>query len=187
MVDQEARRKYAELVRQFISGRMTNDEYEEKYDAITPDENDPAVEEAYHRVWSAYDDLKTHRMTGVYRLDRDGHRAIAQVVLFLQSDEEYRWPKEDWLRASRVLLLVALAAVAGLLLGLFPGSFSPIISTTAFVGVVLFTYYTILIAVEKRQWEGCGDTDAWPFLHRSDLDEAARNPRLLNSGRQAGH
>jgi len=183
MVDQEARRQYAELVRQFTSGRMTNDEYEAGYDAITADKNDPAVSEAYYQLWLLYDDIKTHRMTGIHRLDRDGRRAVARMVLFLQSDKEYHWPENAWLGAGRMLLLFGVAAVAVLLLGWFPARFLFILSAAASAVAVLFTYYSIRIVLERRQWETCGDTGAWPLLHQADLDEAVKHPHLLNGGR----
>ena len=100
MVDQKARRKYAELVRQFISGRMTNDEYEDRYEAIQQNKSDTAIGEIYHQLWFLYDDIQTHKMTGTHRLDREGRKTVAKTILFLQSDNEYQWPKDSMLGIS---------------------------------------------------------------------------------------
>ncbi len=50
MVDQMARRQYGELVRQFTSGRMTTDEYEQRYIAIRFNKKDLAVSEVCDRL-----------------------------------------------------------------------------------------------------------------------------------------
>ncbi len=56
MADRDARRVYAELVRQFISGRMTNDEYEERFEQLKLENLDPAVDKILYQVWGLYDD-----------------------------------------------------------------------------------------------------------------------------------
>jgi hypothetical protein len=35
--------------------------------------------------------------------------------------------------------------------------------------------------VERRRFEQHGDIEAWPFVSRADLEEAARNPRYLRT------
>ena len=45
------------LTRQFISGRMTNDEYESGFDTIEYDKNDQVIREVYRQVWFLYDDV----------------------------------------------------------------------------------------------------------------------------------
>ncbi len=184
MVDREARRKYAELVRQFISGRITNDEYEERFDAIRCDSDDFAIGEVYHQVWFLYDDMKTHRMTGTHRLDWEGRRATARIVLFLQSDTEYLWPKDGWFGEARMLLIFAAGISTVFLLGLFPNNPLLIVSMAVLVGVLLFTYYTVRMIREGLRWKAHGNTDVWPFLHQKDLDEAVRHPKLLNGGQR---
>ena len=177
MVDQEARRRYAELVRQFISGRMTNEEYEARFEAIECNTNDPAVFEAYHQVWFLYDDIKTHRMTGAHRLDRAGRRTIARMVLFLHSDEEYQWLTDLW--NGSVFLITALLVV--LLFALFPET--ALINKAVIAAVLTSAWINYERGQRTRRenrYKMAGDTGAWPFLRQADLDEAARHPRLLN-------
>ncbi len=40
MVDTKVRRKYADLLRRFVGGRMTNDECEARFEALIYDESD---------------------------------------------------------------------------------------------------------------------------------------------------
>lgn len=187
MVDREARRQYGELLRQFISGRMTNDKYEERSSAIKCDANDPAVIETYYQAWFLYDDIKTHRMTGTHRLNREGRRTIARAVLFLQSDQEYGWPKDSGFGILMTLFLVADVAVGLLLLALFPDKFMLTLGAFACLGALAVAYSSIRMILEKRLWAATGDVDAWPFLRHSDLEEATRHPHLLNRQQSAQH
>ena len=179
MVDREARRKYAVLIRQFVSGRMTNDEYEDRVDGITYDKRDHAILEVYLLIWTCYDDLKTHRLTKQWRLDRPARRQVAQAVLFLQSDAEYQWPNNLW--DGWVFLVTAFCVV--LLFALLP-------ETPLFIrlgmSVPLVVAWQCYERWQARRREKAADESAWPFLRQADLDEAARQPRLLN-GKLAGH
>ena len=177
MVDQEARRKYAELTRQFISGRMTTDEYESRFDTIEYDKNDQVIREVYRQVWFLYDDLRPHRMTKSHRLNRKGRHIIARFVLFLQSDQEYSWPKKLW--DGSVFLVTAFLVV--LLFALFPET--PIILRGS-IATLLVTAWLNYERWRIKRWEKSGDFEAWPFLQYADLEEARRHPRLLNGGRR---
>ena len=183
MVNREARRTYAELVRQFISGRMTNDEYEEKFKVMELGDKDTAVDRVFNEVWFLYDDFKTHRLTGNYRLNASGHRKIAQVVLFLHGDQEYLWPRDGASGCLLFLLLTLYAVATCTLLSCFPSSSLLILYVSA--GLCGTTITTLLLKCrqEGQRWQKAGDADAWPFLTRSDLTEAKRHPRLL-AGRQ---
>ena len=183
MVDQEARRTYAELVRQFISSRMTNDEYEEKFEQLKLENLDPAVYEIFYQVWGLYDDYSTHRMTGDYHLDRVGRRQIAQAVLFLQSDYEYQWPRDGGYGCLLFLLLAIYAVATAALLSCLPSSSLLIL----YVSAGLCSTTTAMLLLKSRQegqrWQKAGDADAWPFLTQADLAEARRHPQLL-AGKQ---
>ena len=91
MVDRSARDQYAELLRHFVAGRMTNFEYEESCDQIFRT-NDEAVHQIYCAMWPTYCDIRKHTMTGDYALSKEGRRLVAQWILFLHSDLEYEWP-----------------------------------------------------------------------------------------------
>ncbi len=183
MVDQEARRQYAELVRQFVSGRMTNDEYEDRYKSVQQDRDDVAISAVYYELWFLYDDFKMHRLTGTHRLDRENRHTIAKAVLFLQSGEEYQWPNHTWVGAGRAMVLVMGAWITVILLGMFPADYLLTLSISFMAALLMLLYLSIRIPTENRAWKAHGDTEAWPFRHQADLAEAVRHPRLLNGKR----
>jgi len=106
MVDRDARDRMALLLRRLVTGRITNDEFE---DEIPRSPADPAVTAIYrHGAWGLYSDLHQHRLVGRLRLPREERREVARFILFLKSDLEYEW-------TSPGLLQGLLWTVAGLL------------------------------------------------------------------------
>jgi len=179
MVDYEARREYAELLRQFISGRMTNAEYESRYEKIKPHADDRAVAEVYHQVWFLYDDIQTQRMTGQHRLDRAGHREIAKTILFLQNGQEYVWPLNSFLALLGCLGLMLPWAVI-FMLGLLPNHIMWVLWISAGIGLLYACIYGMVRWQAHRRWNETGEVAAWPFRRQADLEEAIRHPHLLN-------
>jgi len=180
MVDQEARRQYAELVRQFTSGRMTIDEYEERFIAIRLNKKDPAISKICDRLGLLYENAQPDKLTKQWRLDPVARRKVAQAVLFLQSGEEYQWREELW--DGSVFLITAFLVF--LLFALFPET--ALINRAGIAAVLVSAW------INYERWQGnrqqkrhpmAGDTGAWPFLHQADLDEAVKHPHLLNGGR----
>lgn len=100
-VDAVARRAAAELVRQLASGRLTNDEFEERWPASA----DPALSAVREAAWFLYSDLRTYRLTGADRLPFPIRRQVARWVLFLHSDLPYEWPVES--RAAKLARSIA--------------------------------------------------------------------------------
>lgn len=168
MVDRVARDRYAELLRHFAAGLISNRECEDRLAAIAEGSDDTAVTGIHSAIWGLYDDTRTHRMTGRYRLHRKRRREFAGCILFLQSDSEYGWSGE------RVLALARLAAVIAGCVGLYG------IADLQWYGPGLILASAIVFAAAGFSRRRIGDDDAWPFQHRSDLDEARRHPRLLN-------
>lgn len=94
----------AALLRHFASGRLTNDEFEERWPVST----DPALSAVREAAWFLYSDLRTYRLVGADRLPFPIRRQVARWVLFLHSDLAYEWPVE-----SRAVKLAR--SIAGLL------------------------------------------------------------------------
>lgn len=88
VVDRRARASAAQLLRDFISGKVTNFEFEER----CPETHDRAIQAVWDTAWLFYDDFKTHRLTGRHALDVTIRRMIVRWVVFLHSDLEYKWP-----------------------------------------------------------------------------------------------
>ena len=67
---------------------------------------DPAVYEVWWRgAWPLYDDLRTHTLTGRWKLPPQTLRDVARGILFLKTDQPYQWPRATGLKAfGRALL-----------------------------------------------------------------------------------
>jgi len=89
MVDREARDEAAELVRQFISGKTFNFDFE---DAV-PVSADPAIHAIWDSLWPFYCDFRKHKMKNEWAIAPELKHQMARWVLFLHTDEEYLWPK----------------------------------------------------------------------------------------------
>ncbi len=90
MIDKPVRKKLAEKLRQFVSGRFTNYQYEDMTPRRSPDRAIWAIQQ---RVWTVYDDLHEHKLTGKWALTKEGKAIVSRCILFLHSNYEYEWPK----------------------------------------------------------------------------------------------
>jgi hypothetical protein len=89
MVDRKARHIAALVVRQFIDGSITNDEYERKFPMS---KEDPALRAIYHWLWPYYSDLCEHTLTGKHTLSNEQRALFDRCFLFLSGDLEFQWP-----------------------------------------------------------------------------------------------
>ena len=97
MVDRKARDEFAELLRHFVAGRMTNDAFE---DQVPLPSKDLAIFEIWWlAAWPLYDDFDEHTLTEEYRASDDERREISKCILFLKTDQEYQWPRHSTLKA----------------------------------------------------------------------------------------
>lgn len=88
MVDRKARDKAAEALRHFITGHMTNFKFEHEM----PSSNDPVIAAIGDSIWPFYDDLSKHTLQGDWALPRETKARMARWIMFLYTDEEYKWP-----------------------------------------------------------------------------------------------
>jgi len=89
MVNIEARKKAAEIVRRFVSGRMENFDFEESV-PVTKDEAVKAIEDT---LWCFYDDFRTHKLRDEWAPNEEYKSNMVRWVLFLHTKEIYKWPK----------------------------------------------------------------------------------------------
>jgi hypothetical protein len=94
-IDTVARRRLAELARHLASGRITNFEFD---DAV-PSSSERAIHWVhFYGLWPLYDDLVMHRLTGRRALTAEGRAWVARIILFLRSNQPYRYPHPSrWL------------------------------------------------------------------------------------------
>ena len=89
MIDRKSRDKLAETLRQYTSGRITND----TLDDLKINNEDCGVQAVKEASWFLYDDLWEHKAVGKNRLDKVTRNEVSKWIVFLQSDEEYLWPR----------------------------------------------------------------------------------------------
>ena len=147
MVDRKARDKFTELLRHFVAGQITNDAFEDQI----PYSKDLAIFEIWRlAAWPLYDDFDEHTLTEEYRASDDERREIARCVLFLKTDQEYRWPRHSTLKQ----LL---------------GNLRYLVS---FGRVPVYSSKELLDAA-------AGNLEAWPFIRLKDLETARKRPPYL--------
>lgn len=170
MVDRIARDKYAELIRHYASGRITYGEYDEQAGDLAWSTHDASVS-------SVYDSLDWIRN----EFGRDGagsspsigaKRRVSQAILFLYSNDEYGWPYKWYGVADLFLMLFGVLGVA--LLAGHEWLWGLGCTAVALTDIPRFRWWW------SRKYRLYGDTEAWPFRHKADLEEARRHPRLLN-------
>ena len=104
MIDRDARNNLAESLRHLVSGRITNDQFEEA--AWWVESDDAAVDAVKWQAWQLYSDLREHRLTGRDAVSESDRRIVARFILFLHSDLEYEWPRHPLEGLRRLLVSV---------------------------------------------------------------------------------
>jgi hypothetical protein len=94
MIDRASRDKLATALRQYVSGRITNDEL----DDIEVDWRDRGAVAVKERAWNLYDDTYQHRAVEKHYLPRPAREEIGRWILFLHSDVEYTWPQFSFIQ-----------------------------------------------------------------------------------------
>jgi hypothetical protein len=185
------RRAYATLLRRFMAGRMTTDDYEEAYCNLQKHGRDEACEGMFWAAWHTYDDIVPHRMTGSHALSADDRRIVARWLLFLRGQLPYTPPalvrsppqrRRDWAKRALGVLMV--------LIGLGLLAASPMITWAAglafgilaiLIGLAMASRPDGMDAVVSHAFE---PTDPWPFASDDDLRTACAAPTYLY-GRKA--
>jgi len=91
VIDRNARNQLAEAIRALASGRISNDEFEDK--RLPDSKEDIAIFQIYSNgAWFLYSDLEEQWLIGKYRLPKATKAHIARWVLFLKTDLPYEWP-----------------------------------------------------------------------------------------------
>jgi hypothetical protein len=96
MVDRQARDQLALALRRLITGRITNDDFDE----AIPSLDDPCILPIYDCAWTLYDDNFQHHLTGRFELSPVVRREVARWIMFLYTDLEYDWPRARLITVS---------------------------------------------------------------------------------------
>jgi hypothetical protein len=88
MIDRPSRDSLATALGQYVSGRITNDDF----DDVAVDWRDSGADAVKRRAWGLYDDTYQHLATGRHYITKPSREEIGRWILFLHSDNEYTWP-----------------------------------------------------------------------------------------------
>lgn len=100
MICRQSRDQLALALRQYVSGRISNDDL----DSISVDWRDRGAVAIKEMAWALYDDNKNHYATGRYAIGRGDRHTIAQWIVFLHSDKEYVWPSYSFIQVNSWLI-----------------------------------------------------------------------------------
>jgi len=104
MIDRTSRDKLAETLRKYVSGRVTND----MLDDLEINNEDFGVKAIKEASWFLYDDLYEHKAVEKNRIEKEDRHEVSKWILFLQSDEEYLWPKPSIFKSFVSMLTLGL-------------------------------------------------------------------------------
>lgn len=196
MINSELRAELAQDIRRLATGRMTNDEFDDRYYEVYEPSDDRAIHAIARFCYGLYssDLLLPIRLRGRYALDRETKKAVARCVLFLRTGNEYGWPAFPDALSSRCLagLAFSLGFPAGVALALIAIALvlvdpQPLAFQLLGIGLALaaacFWFGYLRPTVSKEEWQrytGTGDFDCWPFLQRESFESARRRVHPLS-------
>ena len=152
MIDPVARDRAAQLLRDFVSGQISNDQFEDNQ----PPSADSAIEAIWKTAWVFYNDSYEHRLVDRHRLTADMRRICARWIIFLHSDVEYAWPEIP-----------------------LPGIDPATRIEEGFWRRLVETGSGSLRPEIAKQFLAAGHYPVWPFSSVKDYREALRKPRLM--------
>ena len=190
MVDKEARKDLATRLHQLVSGVITNDEFDERYESWE-NSTDAAVAEIATFGFCLYSSgIQPYRLKGRHAVADEVRETADRAILFLNTKLEYEWPTNVrgvatywclwgpgcYLMVGTILLFIAIAE--GPCRGLLAGG----------VGLltILPTIHWLFTHKERTQqmkaFTESGDLVVWPFLRRTDFQEAQRLSQRTDGG-----
>jgi hypothetical protein len=195
MIDHELRNSLSQDVRRLITGRMTNDAFDDAYYETYETSDDCAVTAIASFCYCLYSsDLWTYRLRGRHAVDDETRSIAARSVLFLRSGLEYEWPPMPDNPALRMLASLAmfLGLPAGVAISLIciplalSGSDDGITGPLAILGPLLLIgstalefFWSRLLSEDWKAFQDSGDHDVWPFIRRKDFDTARQTCHMF--------
>jgi hypothetical protein len=200
MIDPDLRRRLSQNLRRLVTGRMTNDAFDDVYYGDYIRSQDRAVAAIAEFAWGLYssDVLMAYCLKGRHAVANVDYRTAARSVLFLRSGLEYSWPEQPRLWSTRLLGAFALSlglpggiallicSVPLLAMGIEDVEFLWPLAALGLISTLVSGWYLSnggyqlqVKSLTWRNWIAAGDFDVWPFIRREDFYEARRTAHLL--------
>ena len=168
------RTRFAELLRAYYLGRITNWDFEEAVESLegSEEEENLIFTVFYGGPWFSYSDNREYKFTAEGKLTRENRKIVARWILFLKSNQPYRWPSPKplsvWIGLPLLVSGLPLAYIVGSLYCL-PAGLLPFL-IAAIINRRLQRKAHLALPVDPQYW---------PFLDREHLEEALCNPPYL--------
>lgn len=176
MVNIDRRKRLALHLRHLSTGRLSNDEFEERimeditygwlpeqyYKAIECKTDDPVIRPILEFSWCLYNDTYSHKLIGKHKLSNEEIKEIARLILFLHSDLEYEWTYFD-LTDPNIRF-----------------SFNDILKNI----ITLGKHYRSICLKREEEFElmkKTGDFEIWPFKTIADYEKQLKRQPFLNA------
>jgi hypothetical protein len=180
MIDRYRRDKLALHLRQYTSGRIWNQTFEDKlandisngwlpeqYQISSDSDPDPLIPPMLEHVWFLYSDCSFHKARGKHAIIGEDRKEVAKYILFLHSDREYAWPSFRFVN----LEIDSEGLFTRLIRKFFPEWVIPLTSGK----------FEVTDVDEFMQF---GDYNFWPFINKEEYECELSNVRYL-SGKTA--
>lgn len=192
MIEPSLRKQLSQDLRRLITGRMTNDEFDEVYYDNYETSADSAVSQIAGFGYCQYSSglLFPIRLRGRHAVDKETRCTAARAVLFLRSGLKYEWPVSPDREFAETFLAIGLPLGFVLSLLCIPLAFSePLVGVfvlLAILGPVLLIGASIIafrlrreVSEDQRLFDESGDLEVWPFLRREDFDQARQTCHMF--------
>ncbi len=97
MINRHNRERAASLIEQLRDGTLSNFDFEAQWPQCR---SDRALKAIGSMLWRYYDDLFEHTLTEAYAVSGEAREIFDRCALFLFSDLEYLWPRDDFFDAG---------------------------------------------------------------------------------------
>ncbi|MCA9212229.1 MAG: hypothetical protein KDB27_04120 [Planctomycetales bacterium] len=183
MIDRSQRIELSQDLRRLVTGRMTNDEFDDVCYDHYESSPDAAVRAIANFGYGLYSDrIFPYPLRGPDKVSRNDRRMAARCILFLRSDHEYEWPLAPVNLRLNVLieLFCSLGLYGGVamlivcsVLGDGGHAFAAQLGIPSAIALAISTWLLFgskrTETPELNDSKEMGDWEVWPFFRDTDL------------------
>jgi hypothetical protein len=179
MIDTKARAGLVVALASLVEGRMTNDEFADRYAEDWAESTDRAVAGIAEYGDSLYTDAMTYRLEGAHAVSEETRKVADRCILFLKAGLEYDWPDAPATALQSVaggftMFLLLPFGIVLLIAAALVRTASLLVAGLAVLGLCLFLWRWSRDedTPEWREYWSHGDREVWPFLRGPDYEQA---------------
>jgi hypothetical protein len=108
-IEQTQRRFGADILRQFIAGEITNEQFHRNFPRST---SDAALNAIFRGAWVTYSDLREYRLVGKDTPSEMVRAILERCRLFLTTDLPFEWPEPKISMLAGILNLLSFGSIS---------------------------------------------------------------------------